>query len=506
LNSAELPEFQTSPLLCHAHPQLGSPVCARFGGIPKAEVMQRPNLILLTVECWRADHLGPPTPHLVQLAQESAFFSGAQTSGGWTKISMTALMSSAYASMHGGPEIAMATPARRALAECLLDKGYWTGGFTANPACGSSAGFHRGFGNYRDARRDIPLPPDAPTNWKSEWPRLLEMGIPPRDTQTFVDARELTDLGLRWIENRHREEPWFLWLHYLDPHWPCQMAARPSTPGALRDAWHDVDVFRNRILPSRGTFDPGEEVRLRWARRYRECLTATDTEIGRLLGELRTRPDWDRTIVTVTGDHGEEFFERGTWHHSWNQLHREGIHVPLIIRVPASLPQCLREPVGLLDLAPTLLDFAEIEPPSTMMGHSLRPMMEGQPHAAHPVFTEMMGHLGSVAYRLAIRDGEWKYIYDFENPHNSKLFQISEDPNERVNMRDRCSGVFRRFEEMRFAHVTLGLTSLMQRLRPSVERIGPAGSGAGRTEPSPDDLASAADGIMREQLEALGYL
>jgi arylsulfatase A-like enzyme len=141
------------------------------------------------------------------------------------------------------------------------------------------------------------------------------MGIPPRDTQTFVDARELTGLGLRWLGNRDPDEPYFLWLHYLDPHWPCQTARRPATQEELRDAWHDVDIFHNRLLPSRGTFDPGAEARLRWAKRYRESLTTTDLEIGRLVGELRARPDWDRTIIAVTGDHGEELFERGTWHH-----------------------------------------------------------------------------------------------------------------------------------------------------------------------------------------------
>lgn len=468
--------------------------------------MRRPNLILLTVECWRADHFGPLTPDLDRFAEESTCFSEAQTSGGWTLISMTALMSSAYASMHGGSEIAMATPARKALAECLLEKGYWTGGFTANPVCGSFSGFHRGFTTYRDARREVSLPPEAPTNWKSEWRRLLEMGIPPRDTHTYVDAQELSDLGLQWLEKRGPDQPWFLWLHYLDPHWPCQTASRPSTPQELCDAWQDIDVFRNRVMPSRGAFDPGGETRLRWTRRYRDCLTSTDREIGRLISELRLRPDWDRTIVAITGDHGEELFERGTWHHSWNQLHREGIHVPLIIRVPGMRPQRLGKPVGLLDLAPTLLDLAEIKPPSTMMGRSLRGMMEGLPCGTRPVFTEMMGHKGSAAYRLAIRDAEWKYIYDFEDPHNSKLFQVSEDPDERLNLKDRRTDVFRRFERMRFEHVTLGLRGLMQRLRPSPEKTGEAWNGTSPGESFTDDLESAGDGILREQLEALGYL
>jgi choline-sulfatase len=69
---------------------------------------------------------------------------------------------------------------------------------------------------------------------------------------------------------------------------------------------------------------------------------------------------------------------------SWNQLHREGIHVPLIVRVPGSQPQRLSEPVSLLDLAPTLLDFAKIEPPSAMMGKSLRPVMDGRKDVRPP--------------------------------------------------------------------------------------------------------------------------
>jgi arylsulfatase A-like enzyme len=460
----------------------------------------QPNLILLTVECWRADHFGVLTPNVLQLAQESVFFHEALTCGGWTRISMTALMSSAYASMHGGSDVALGTPARRTLAECLLENGYWTAGFTANPVCGTTAGFHRGFGAFRDVTRKSVLPAEAPGNWKTEWPRLLAMGIPPRDTQINVDARELTEIGLKWLEGRPANQPYFLWLHYLDPHWPCQMTTRPSTPRDLQDAWEDVDVFRNWVLPARGTFDPGADAKQRWINRYRESLTAVDSEIGRLLGELRARADWDRTIVAVTADHGEELFERGSWHHSWNQLHREGINVPLILRIPGAQRQSVAGPVGLIDLAPTLLDFAEIEPPATMTGRSLRSTIKGRSQAARPVFTEMMGHYNSTSYRLAIRDGEWKYIYDFDAPHNSKMFRVSEDPTEQVNLRDACPDEFRRLERMRLAHVTLGLTNLMERTRP--DAIG-AGRALSRAIPLQHETES---GIVREQMEALGYL
>ncbi len=118
----------------------------------------------------------------------------------------------------------------------------------------------------------------------------------------------------------------------------------------------------------------------------------------------------------------------------------------------------------------------------------------------------MMAHMDSAAYRLAIRDAEWKYIYDFENPHDSKLFHVSEDPDERVNMRDGCTGVFRRFEQMRLAHVTLGLTSRMQRMRAGPTGMAPQHGLARHGRFSPDGMESAGDEILREQLEALGYL
>jgi arylsulfatase A-like enzyme len=459
----------------------------------------QPNLILLTVECWRADYFGVLTPNLLHLAQESVLFSEALTSGGWTRISMTALMTSAYASMHGGSDIALGTPARRTLAECLLENGYWTAGFTANLVCGTMAGFHRGFGAFRDVSRKSVLPPGVAGNWKTEWPRLLAMGIPPRDTQINVDARELTEIGLKWLEGRAADQPYFLWLHYLDPHWPCQMASRPAAHQDLQDAWEDVDTFRNRVLPARGAFDPGVDAKHRWINRYRESLAAVDNEIGRLLGELRARADWDRTIIAVTGDHGEEFFEHGTWHHSWNQLHREGINVPLILRFPGGQRQSVAGPVSLIDLAPTLLDFVEIKPPATMIGKSLRSMIEGRSFAARPVFTEMMGHNNSTSYRLAIRDGEWKYIYDFDAPHGSKIFRLSDDPDEQINLRDVCPDVFRRFEQMRLSHVTLGLTNLMARTPP-----GAIGTGRAPRQAIPQHETES--GIVREQMEALGYL
>ena len=231
-------------------------------------------------------------------------------------------------------------------------------------------------------------------------------------------------------------------------------------------------------------------MRARWARRYEQAVTATDSEIGRFLDQLRLRSDWDRTIVAITGDHGEELYEHGTWHHAWNKLYREGIQVPIVIRVPGAAPVKTPQSVSHLDIAPTLLDYAGVSPASEArfaLGRSLRPLIEGHESPHRPVYSEMFAHRDSPSYMLAIHDGEWKYIYDIDDPHHSKLFHLGDDPAERNNLRESCADIFRRFERMRLSHVSLGLTRLMHRRVP--------GEGAFKM-----------DQILKEQMVALGYL
>ena len=452
--------------------------------------MFRPNVILITVECWRGDHFGVLTPNLARLGGESAVFSAAYTTGGWTLAAMTAMMSSAYPSMFGGLEPALATPERQVLAECLMRSGYWTAGFSTNPCCGSTHGFHRGFGTFRDERRTpMPVPGEQPGE-KRDFYRMAEIGMQPRDVDTMCDAAHLTDLGLQWIEKRRPEQPFFLWLHYWDPHWPCFSRERPMDRQQLQDAWHDRHVFVSEVIPRHGRYDPGEEMSSRWIGRYREAVSAADREIGRLLDTLRLRPDWDRTVVAVTGDHGEEFYEHGTWHHAWNQLHKEGVHVPFIMRVPGAPPRTLDQPVSHLDIAPTLLDYAQARQDAAagaMMGTSLRPLIEGGGLPHRPIYTESLSQPDGSSYRLAILDGEWKYIYDFDDPHDSQLFRLPDDPGERHNLRDSEPAIFRRFEMMRLEQVSRGLTGLMQR------------GSLGQKDFEMDEM-------MREQMVALGYI
>jgi arylsulfatase A-like enzyme len=449
--------------------------------------MSRPNLVLISIECWRYDHFGVLTPNLVRLGEESVIFRHAYSSGGWTLPSMIGLMSSSHASMHGGTKVALASPRRETIAERLLQAGYWTAGFTSNPVCGGLYGFHRGFGTFRDERQKARSERGESEGGKRNWRRMIELGIGPRQLDTLCEASQLTNRGMDWLACRGEGEPFFLWLHYMEPHWPCLTPDLPADEQQLRDEWSDRLLYRNEIIPARGQKDPGDQVRRRWISRYQVALAAADREIGRLLDYLRSRSDWGTTMVAVVGDHGEEFYEHGVWHHSWNRLYREGIHVPLIVRIPGNSPKQTNHLVSHLDIAPTFLEYADAGPGrSPMMGRSLRPLIEGREIPQHPIYSEMLGHYQSAAYRLMISDGEWKYIYDIEDPHNSKLFRIADDPGEQDNVRDQHAAVFRKFEQLRLEHVSLGLLDLLD---------------SGKAQPETE-----LDELMKEQMIALGYM
>lgn len=205
------------------------------------------DLILLTVDCWRADYLGATgkigvvTPHLDRLAAEATLFEQAITPGGWTRLAMTALFSSTYASQFGGVAKPFAAD-RPMLSELLRAAGYETAGFTANPVCGRKGGFERGFDTFAD------LIPPAPPTWQSQalhrrggkyfaralthawFHRLLRLvGIDWQPLDPTVGAASLSGALRDWLE-RPRTGPAFTWGHYMD----LAMALCPLAPPPQR--------------------------------------------------------------------------------------------------------------------------------------------------------------------------------------------------------------------------------------------------------------------------------
>ncbi len=470
----------------------------------------RPNILLLTIDCWRGDHLGAsgdspsPTPHLDQLAAEGTVFEQAITCGGWTRPAMMAMFSSVYASYHHGGPLRQISPDLPVLAELLQSRGYETGGFTANLICGAKSGFDRGFDTFADLRTD--------DRQSLIWNKLKKVrgyrrflvplmchplphqlvrlfGLRLRLPEILASAQQLTSVALDWLKQPHAG-PVFLWAHYVDLHWPYRLSRRPDRPRDLAQAWRDRQTYR-QIVKSRGRFDPGAETRARWQALYREELITVDEQIGRLIAHLRDSGQLEHTTIIVTSDHGEEFFERGTWAHSWNQLFDEGTRVPLITRVP-STPGKNRvcQQVSTLDVAPTLLDAAGIKAPDTMLGASLLPSIKdtsGKAPAGRNTIAEMLGHRNSYRYRLALRTETHRYIHDIEHPHDNQLYDLLVDSGECDNIYDKASPISRQFDRLRFDHMAPIVPDLLE-----IE--------------DDDDVFADTDPEVVERLRAMGYL
>jgi arylsulfatase A-like enzyme len=245
----------------------------------------------------------------------------------------------------------------------------------------------------------------------------------PREIST---AREITDLALGAV-GRLPARPWFLWVHYFDPH----------------DAY----------LAHQGLdFGPAP------IDRYDSEIAYTDRQIGRLLDELRRRKLLERTLVVLLADHGEGFGAHGQLYHS-TTLFDELLHVPLLLRVPGLAPARFARDVGMIDIAPTLLGLLGLPIPQPFRGRPLE--ISGDRFVAGDDRMVVSETHRDVDLR-SIRQGRWKLIADMASG-GRKLFDVAADPGERRNLRKREPQMASRLESVLAAHYAAGSTSAPRR-------------------------------------------
>lgn len=428
----------------------------------------KPNIVLITVDCWRGDHIGiaenskASTPNIDALAQQSHYFSNAYTCGGWTKIAMTSLFSSTHSSMYGFTQGKL-NPERPNLASTLQSQGYNTAGFTTNLVCGKSGGFERGFNSFNEPRP--PIAQGRQLNRNNKFQRLasnrftgpiiskLAPSIMPSYPTT--DADDLVTSAIDWLQ-QDQSEPYFLWLHFMDLHWPYRSSSRTINAHEYTQMWQDRKDWL-KVKKSRGQYYPGDARAKRWQQLYAEEIQTLDKALGRLFDSLEKRSDWQNTALCLSSDHGEEFYEHGTWAHSWNQLHHEGTHVPLILKTPGQNSDNIStKSVSQLDIAPTLLALADIDAPEAMMGRDLF-----SSDKERPVISEMHGHSDSHKYRLSIRHNGYHYIYDGDNDR-CELFSLSTTTQSNKNIYDKQCSISKQFDKLRLQRLSVGALTLLK--------------------------------------------
>lgn len=343
-----------------------------------------PNIVLISVDTLRADHLSSygfgaeTTPHMDALAVQSVLFERAVAASSSTAPSHASMLTSRYVREHsvgylnGGTRLKGDTT----LAELLRDAGYETGAFVSNYVLRRQLGFDRGFDTYDDR-----FPKPEPNR-----PEIFER-----------KAHATTERALEWLGKA--DAPFFLWVHYQDPHGPYDPPAEYLGSAALAV---DPEEEPIPLLSSNLEFGgvpayqvlPGLTKPSQYHARYADEIRYVDHWIGELLAQPQLRD----AIVLLTADHGESLGEAGRYFmHGTSSLPAEA-HVPLLLRAPGVEPRRVAEMVSHLDVLPTLLELVGLEPPAGVRGVALGPYLRGEvPLQPRIVYCDM--GLQTSAYR-----------------------------------------------------------------------------------------------------------
>jgi arylsulfatase A-like enzyme len=333
---------------------------------------------------------------------------------------------------------------RPLLAEITHEEGYRTAGFHSNPYLNEQFGYGRGFETFLTSESE-----SSTLGEMRQWVKetfddsglifkllksiydLSERTVGFNPGTPFVRAENLTDHALEWARSAD-PAPRFLWVHYMDVHHPY------APPGSYQR------IFRNKVVSDRRAVQLRRKMLEEPENIIDEELAALrdlydgeiryfDHHANRLIQEIRDL--WgEETIVGFTSDHGDEFLDHGMFSH-YDRFYDELINVPLFIDVNDGGDEH-DELVELLDLAPTLLDYANVPCPDSLLGSSLRAVFESGTWEKEGICVE-------AASGRAYRTKEWKYI---NTDTETKLFNLVEDPEEQTDVSEQHPEIVEQFE------------------------------------------------------------
>lgn len=406
---------------------------------PKSETPPLPrHLVLITIDTLRSDYVGysgsgkVKTPNLDRLAREGLFFTETRSPVPLTLPAHASILTGETPPVHGvrvnGRD--KLSEDETTLAEILKAKGYSTAAFVGAFVLDHRFGLAQGFDVYDDD-----LEPDA---------KHLESFEAERNADAVASTFR------KWLESRSVDRPIFAWIHFYDPHAP----------------YFPPESYR-REYP----MDP-----------YAGEVAYTDSVVGKVIEELRSRGFLEHALVAVVGDHGENLGEHGEQTHSV-LIYNSALHVPFLLYAPGLIEggRKIETVTRTVDVASTLLDYLGVPAPPGQ-GKTLRPLIEGsgeEPASGRSVYSESLYasvHLGWSPLR-ALEQGGFRYI---EAPR-PELYDLGPDPGEREN-------------------VLLSHKGLAREMRRQLEQIR-----AELEDDSPHEMASM-DADARARLKSLGYV
>lgn len=356
-------------------------------GCSRERAPRNPNLVLVTLDTVRADHLGcygdreAVTPSLDRLAREGLRFADTSSAVPLTLPSHTSLLTGLLPPHHGlrNNGAGALRPGTATLATLLAGAGYRTGAFVGAFVLDHRFGLNQGFEVYDD---EIERNPGADFALEAERP-----------------GREVVDRALAWLE-KDDGRPFFLWVHLYDAHAPYN----PPPSWAARH--------------------PG--------RPYDGEISEVDEQVGRILEALRRKGLDGRTAVAVAADHGEGLGEHGELTHGL-LLYEPTLRVPLLLRAPWALkPRVVETPVSLVDLAPTLAGLLGHPFPGSRDGRDLSGALRGGGEPAGGELYAETRYPATFGWSplSALRRRDLKYI----SAPAPELYDLRRDPREAANL------------------------------------------------------------------------
>lgn len=416
----------------------------------------KPCILFIVMDTVRVDHLscfGYPkktTPHLDQFAQNALLYKNAFATAPWTLPSIASILTGTYPGHHGAHRVTTSksyypanklNDAQPTLPEILQETGYTTAGMVSCEWLTTSFGLNRGFDHFNDR---IP----------SYFFTLSSFGIlqfsnyffPLKDYLFFNGfygqriAHQINKAALPWLHTHGENRPFFLFLHYFDPHHPYVPEHFGTAPGYIPDTIRNrhqvntanyVDV-ESEIIYSvlRGETPLLPDERNFLLNNYDRDIGRLDQKLGELFAALKEMNLYDKTLIIITADHGEAFGEHNLMLHG-RSLFNNNLHVPLLIKYPVDDKRkgVIDYPVSLAGIVPTVLSYLSIEIPDSIQGSpfSLKNKQLLIAQNFHDPHSKGFPH-----DLISLQQDHYKYIKAYGG--EDQFYNLKDDPGETRNL------------------------------------------------------------------------
>ncbi|MFW5966231.1 MAG: sulfatase [Persicimonas sp.] len=346
------------------------------------------------------------TPNLKKLAGEAASFPVSYVQGNESRTSHASLFTGMYPSRHGLVGKGTVAHHHELLPEAISEHGYFTGLHGSNGYVSKKGGFAQGWDYFVN-------------NLREGW---------------AIDGESMAEQGIDWAKKRS-EKDFFFYLGTIDPH-----VTYRAHDGIIED-YDDPDyagAYKNYLSGedlgkmAAGSLDASKRERERIINLYKNEITFNDRAFGKLREGLEEADMWDDTMIVITSDHGEEFWDHGGVGHG-RGVHQEMVHVPIMFYYPPLFPEDTTVDAGadVIDIYPTILDALGAEVPEKVQGKSLLPLVHGT-HGGYPeptVATHYLREYGMQAkhWKLYLKHGRFS-LYDREEDHGEQSDAAADHP------------------------------------------------------------------------------